>query len=174
MKTVTAHVGTTLLLCLISTNSWAAGPDPAALAREARQVLQTHCYRCHGQDGKNEGGFNYVLDVAKLVGRRKVVPGEPGKSKLYRRVTSTDDPMPPEDEKSRPSPAEVAVLKHWIVAGAPDAAPRVARRSFVSAADMVAAIRDDLERQVPERDRRFARYFTLTHLYNAGLSGEGW
>ncbi len=172
MKTITAPVGAVLLLCMVVSAARAADPDRAAIARKARQLLQSYCYRCHGQDGKNEGGFNYVLDVAKLIGRRKVVPGEPGKSKLYRRLTSADDPMPPEDEKSRPSAAEVAVLKRWIEAGAPDAVPQAARRPFVSAGDVVAAIRDDLERRVAERDRRFARYFTLTHLYNAGLSED--
>src|SRR5205807_2351831 len=33
------------------------------------------------------------------------------------------------------------------------------------------AIRADLD-AVKERDRRFTRYFTLTHLYNAGLSAD--
>src|SRR5262249_22880346 len=37
--------------------------------------------------------------------------------------------------------------------------------------EMVGLIHDDLQR-VPERDRRFTRYFTLTHLANAGLSED--
>jgi tetratricopeptide (TPR) repeat protein len=172
MKSVTAHVGAALLLCLLNSCPRAAEPDRAGLSQKARQILQTYCYRCHGRDGKNEGGFNYVLDVAKLVSRRKVVPGRPAKSKLYRRLTSADDPMPPEDEKTRPGAADVALIKQWIEAGSPDAVPAVARRPFVAAADVVAAIRDDLDRQVSERDRRFTRYFTLTHLYNTGLTED--
>ena len=38
-------------------------------------------------------------------------------------------------------------------------------------ADVLKAIQADLER-APVRDRPFRRYFTLTHLYNAGLSNE--
>jgi len=34
------------------------------------------------------------------------------------------------------------------------------------------AILADVEKKIPERDRRYARYFTLAHLYNAGLSED--
>ena len=83
------------------------GPVPSLAAR-ARQVLQTYCHRCHGRDGSNEGGFNYVLDRDQLLRRKKVVPGDPGRSRLFRRLTSDDEPMPPEDEKPRPGKEDVA------------------------------------------------------------------
>src|SRR5207237_165844 len=44
-------------------------------------------------------------------------------------------------------------------------------RAFVSSGDILKAIRTDLDKAKP-RDRAFLRYFTLTHLHNAGLSGE--
>ena len=50
-------------------------------AGKVRDILKNHCYRCHGQDGANEGGFNYVTDLRRLVERRKVLPGDPGKSR---------------------------------------------------------------------------------------------
>ena len=53
----------------------AAADDPKKLASEALLVLKTHCFRCHGQDGAIEGGMNYAADLAKLVARKKVIPG---------------------------------------------------------------------------------------------------
>jgi tetratricopeptide (TPR) repeat protein len=141
------------------------------LARKVRLVFERNCYRCHGNDGANEGGFNYVLDRRRLLERRKVVPGEPAKSRLFRRLSSDDNPMPPEDEKPRPSAGDIALVKRWIEAGAPDFDPATNKRPFLSHAAVLKAVRADLGR-LPERQRRFTRYFTLTHLYNAGLSED--
>jgi hypothetical protein len=142
----------------------------ADLAQQAHAVLKAHCYRCHGQDGSVEGGMNFVLDVKTLTARKKVVPGDAGKSKLYKRMVSDDSPMPPEDEKVRPSKEGIAVIKRWIEAGAPEvtAAPR---REFLTDAQVLQAIHDDLL-QLDERRRRFTRYFTITHLANLGLSED--
>jgi hypothetical protein len=145
------------------------GEDDAALARQARSVLVANCYRCHGREGANEGGFSYILDRERLLVRHKIVPGQPGKSRLFRRVKSGD--MPPEDEKPRPSEADVAVLRQWIEAGAPDFNAVKPQRRPISLADMVDRIRLDLE-AARERDRHYLRYFTLTHLYNAGWSED--
>lgn len=160
-----------LLVWALGSAAAAAPPDAAALAQKARAVLEANCHRCHGHDGTNEGGFNFVLDRQRLVARKKVVPGDPARSRLYQRLVSGDDPMPPADEKPRPGKDDLAILKQWIEAGAPDFGPAAVRRGVISTGDMLNAIRADLER-VPERDRRFTRYFTLTHLHNAGLSAD--
>jgi WD40 repeat protein/mono/diheme cytochrome c family protein len=144
-----------------------AADDPKQLAQQARAVLKAHCYRCHGQDGSVEGAMNYVTDLAKLVARKKVVPNDLKGSRLYRRVD--EGTMPPPDEQPRPSAAEIAVLKKWIEAGAP--AGEVTTRTPISQADVYAAILADLE-TMDRRARRFQRYFTLTHLHNAGLADE--
>jgi tetratricopeptide (TPR) repeat protein len=148
----------------------AADTDARALATQARAILKTNCYRCHGQDGTNEGGFNYVADLGQLVSRRRVVPGEPAKSRLIKRILNADDPMPPAEEKVRPSTDDIALLKNWIAAGAPVAEDN-SQRTVISAADTLQAMRDDLDRAAP-RDRPFLRYFTLTHLHNAGQSKD--
>src|SRR5438552_9812310 len=77
--------------------SWGEGQKD--LARQARTIFQVHCYRCHGEKGAVEGGFNYLLDHDRLVARKKVVPGDPVKSRLIRRIGAGE--MPPEDEKKR-------------------------------------------------------------------------
>ncbi len=146
----------------------AAEPEPSDLARKAHGVLKTHCYRCHGQDGAVEGGMNYVLDLPKLVQRKKVIPGSADKSPLYKKLVN--NLMPPPDEKPRPGPADLAVLKEWIEAGAPKVSSSPARATL-SEGDVLALILADLEK-LDRRGRRFARYFSLAHLHNAGLSDD--
>jgi WD40 repeat protein/mono/diheme cytochrome c family protein len=166
---------TTLLLAAgalagTSTSLHAADPDKTALAAKAKAVLQTHCYRCHGKDGSVEGAMNYVADLAKLVARKKVVPGDPEASRLFRRVD--DGTMPPPDEQPRPNAAEVAVLKQWIEAGSPpDTASTTTARKAITTADVSNFVLADLE-AMDRRTRRFQRYFTLAPLHNAGLSDE--
>jgi WD40 repeat protein len=137
--------------------------DPALVAR-AQTVLRTYCYRCHGQDGAIEGGFNYILDRNKLIARRKIVPGQPERSPLMTRVLKGR--MPPPAEKPRPSPADVQILQEWIRAGAHPAHP-TAEPVLVHEADVLEWILADLEK-IERRSRRFVRYFSLVPLANAG------
>jgi tetratricopeptide (TPR) repeat protein/mono/diheme cytochrome c family protein len=160
-----------LLVAAVGPAASAAGPAPQALARKVRQIFQTHCHRCHGKEGANEGGFNYVLDRRQLVSRKKIVLGNAAKSKLYWRLTDPDDPMPPPGEKPRPGKDDLALIERWIDAGAPDPRPAEAKRPFLAPADVTRFIAEDL-RSLPARDRTFTRYFTLTHLSNAGLAED--
>jgi mono/diheme cytochrome c family protein len=116
--------------------------DPQTLAKHAGEILRTNCHRCHGQDGVMEGGFNYVMDRQRLVDRHKIVPGQAGQSKLLRRIL--DSEMPPESEKQRLSPEEIAVLRRWIEVGAPEFTPAASPRQTVPFAGLPKLIRDDL------------------------------
>ena len=156
------------LLLLAPLTAGAAEPANADLARKAQAILKANCYRCHGQEGAVEGGMNYVLDLDKLIQRKKVVPGQPDKSSLLKKIVN--NVMPPPDEQPRPSPADVALLKQWIEAGAPKL-PSGAERVAVTDHDVLALILADLEK-LEQRTRRFQRYFTLSHLYNAGLGED--
>ncbi len=132
-------------------------------------MLQTHCYRCHGQDGVAEGGFNFVLRRDRLVSDFAYIqPGQPGDSFLFNRVEKGE--MPPAGE-TRPSKEDIDVLRRWIAAGAPDFAAPL-DRPFLSNADLVRFIRNDLEKEVLSRDHKFTRYFTLVNLFNAGFSDD--
>ena len=79
-KTFPLAVG---LLVAVAFPASASDPEKQVLAAKAQRVLKTHCYRCHGQEGSIEGSMNYVTDLAKLVARKKVVPGEPAGSRLF-------------------------------------------------------------------------------------------
>lgn len=148
----------------------AAGAERTKLGEKVSAVLEANCYRCHGQEGASEGGFNFVLNLEKLA-RTVVKPRSPAASLLYKRLSATgEDVMPPEGEKPRPSAADIAIVRSWIEAGAP--APAVAKpRDFITDDSVVTMILADV-RQISERSRRFQRYFTLTHLYNAGVSED--
>src|SRR5262245_19361772 len=74
--------------------------EESELAKKAQAVLRANCYRCHGQEGAVEGGMNFILDFDKLVQRKKVIPGSPDKSPLYKKIVN--NLMPPPDEKPRP------------------------------------------------------------------------
>lgn len=155
----------------LSAPALATDVDKGELAKKARGILQTYCYRCHGQDGTIEGGMNYVLDLKALVTRKKLDPGNPERSKLVQRLLSADDPMPPGGEKLRPGKAEIALLQQWIASGAPDVPNPASKRQPIPTTETVRLIAADVAK-LPERDRRFARFFTITHLYNAGLSED--
>ncbi|MBL8796921.1 MAG: WD40 repeat domain-containing protein [Planctomycetia bacterium] len=154
---------------LLSASVATAADDNAVLAQKAQAVLKTHCYRCHGQDGVVEGGMNYMLDLDKLVQRKKVTPGNPDKSPIYKKIVN--NLMPPPDEQPRPSEAEVALLKQWIEAGAPRGAAQTAKRQLITETDVTRLMLADLDNIEP-RARRFTRYFSLAHLYNAGLGED--
>jgi TPR repeat protein len=148
------------------------------LATQVKSILTTNCYRCHGERGAAEGGMAYVADLSKLVERKKVLPNNPAGSKLFKKMASEDDPMPPltdDDNKpitQRPTKADIALVRQWIEAGAPpEPATAVAARPFISDTDILDSIKKDLD-AADERARVFLRYFTITHLYNAGLDDD--
>jgi len=154
------------LIVVLAVPAAASEPDPEA--KKALDVLRTHCYRCHGAEGNVEGGMNYVLDLQRLVARRKVVPGKSDQSPLFKRIAA--DTMPPPEVKDRPSEADKAAIRAWIAAGAP---PLVAsgKREFVTQTQVNESILADLEK-VDRRARRFQRYLTFTHLDNAGAADD--
>ncbi len=144
----------------------------AHLAREAFAVLTQYCVACHGEQGAHKDRM--FVNRAAMVKDQHVVPGSPDASAVYLRIANGT--MPPGG--SRLQDAEVAVIRRWIAAGAPDWAqttapsrPPQSVRSFISIREMLSAMRQDLQSQ-GARDRRFVRYLVLTHLYNAGASEQ--
>src|SRR5580704_14600202 len=105
------------VLLLIASRPLFSADASKQLAVRTQSILKAHCYRCHGQDGAIEGGMNYGTDLAKLVARKKIIPGNPSGSRLFKRIE--EGTMPPPAEKSRPNREEIAAIKQWIDAGAP-------------------------------------------------------
>ena len=110
---------------------FAAAPPPRTAAgrvdftREIRPLLSDRCFRCHGPDASRRKA-ELRLDVRegafkKLpAGWAIVKPGDPAKSELIRRITTTDveDMMPPGDSHLSLSDVEIALLTRWVAEGA--------------------------------------------------------
>ncbi len=144
--------------------------------RQIRPILSDKCWSCHGPDATAKKiSLRLDSEAASRAdlgdGRRAIVPGDPQKSELYRRVISVDDAvrMPPVwSGGHRLSDAEIGLLKTWIEQGAewdhhwafiPPARPPVpeVRNSTWPRNEIDRFILDRLEREdlkpQPEADR---------------------
>lgn len=89
--------------------------------RDVRPILNRRCLACHG-GVRTEGGFSLLFPEEALdttaSGRYAIVPGDPGRSELIRRITHVDpdERMPPEGDPL--APGEVETLRRWIAQGA--------------------------------------------------------
>ena len=139
------------------------------LAQQAYTVFEQHCLDCHGEFGS----YADVLTIkhSDLIKGKSVLPRQPDASELYLRLlggTDTGSQMPlgqdPLDSEA------IATVRRWIEAGAPDweAIPKP-KRDFITTEAMLKSIHTHVT-SLTDFDRSFARYFTLTHLYNAGAT----
>jgi len=141
------------------------------LAQQAFTIFEQHCLDCHGEFGSYTDAL--LIKHTNLIEDRAVIPRQPDASELYLRLlgdTDTGSQMPLGQE---PLDSEaIATIRQWIEAGAPDweALPKP-KRTFITTEAMLTTIRNHLT-ALPAFDRKFARYFTLTHLYNAGASED--
>jgi mono/diheme cytochrome c family protein len=113
-----------LLMISLGTGVGAAGSDPKTPSYEGavRRVFKTHCFQCHGEAGVVEGGLDLRLRRTVLQGGESgatIDAANPAESLLLRRVLEGE--MPPEDVEHRLEPAEIELLKKWVLAGGPGA-----------------------------------------------------
>ncbi|MBL9201654.1 MAG: DUF1549 domain-containing protein, partial [Opitutaceae bacterium] len=118
---------TSLLVTLVLSASLHAA-DAIDFNRDIRPILSDKCFRCHGPDDENRKGGQHGLRLDTLAGAREdlgggafaIVPGNPAKSELIARITSTDaeEVMPPRKTGKTVSAAELDLLKRWIAGGA--------------------------------------------------------
>ncbi|MEQ2008309.1 MAG: DUF1553 domain-containing protein [Limisphaerales bacterium] len=105
----------------------AAGPTvsaPIEFNRDIRPILSDTCFQCHGPDkAKRKADLRLDLEAsakAKLGEHFPIVPGQPGKSELFRRITTSDadDRMPPAKAGRQLTPQQVELVRRWIEQGA--------------------------------------------------------
>ena len=141
------------------------------LAQQAFAIFEQHCLDCHGEFGS----YGDVLTIKHkdLIEDRAVIPGQPGASELYLRLLGDTDNGSQMPLGQEPLGSEaIATIRRWIEAGAPDweAIPKPKRR-FITTEAMLKTIYTHVT-SLTAFDRSFARYFTLTYLYNAGASND--
>ena len=119
------HLSLVLAWLLTSGSLSASEAPPPDFSTQIRPILSSYCFACHGPDeAKRKGGLRLDTHAGAIArtedGEAAVVPGDVAASMLLARLTTSDknERMPP---KARPGPsaAEQALLRKWIVAGAP-------------------------------------------------------
>jgi hypothetical protein len=99
-------------------------PAVVEFNRDIRPILADNCFACHGPD-KNQRKADLRLDVEEgaLAVRgnvRPIVPGKPGASELWRRISVAEvkERMPPAKFGKRLTPHQIALIGRWIEQGA--------------------------------------------------------
>jgi len=103
-------------------------PETISYNFHIRPILSDKCFKCHGPDAaQRKAGFR--LDIAdsafaalkETKGEFALVPGKPGLSELYKRISSTDPAYMMPDPGSHLGPLsayEIKLFKKWIEQGA--------------------------------------------------------
>ena len=139
------------------------------VAQDAYLILEQKCLTCHGPNGPFTEEL-VIESAAQLVGSGAVVPGVPIQSELYTRLFEEDEAKRMPWGQPRLSAAELQQIGAWIQAGAPSW-EIVHDVNFISTDQMLTTIQNHLN-TLSDFDRPSARYFTTTHLYNAGEGPE--
>lgn len=156
------------------------GDDPGAetgesscveIRDQARDVLTANCSGCH--TGAMAVKFDYVDDLDALLKNGKVAGGDAEGSLLYQQVDIGAMPKggPPLAD------ADIAVIHDWIeqctvpsVSDPLDPPNCVGQNKFISLDQMLNVMLGGINdyNDVEPDDQPFIRFFTLTHLWNAG------
>jgi len=115
--------GIVVLAVLLLGNSGPAqdAAKPVDFTRDIQPLLANHCILCHGPDPSARKA-DLRLDVregaiaALEEGRRAIVPGDPAKSELLKRLAPADpdDVMPPKKTGKKLTPEQIELFRRWI------------------------------------------------------------
>ena len=139
------------------------------VAQQAYTIFQQSCLGCHGEHGAFTEDL--IIDRAALVASGTIIPRNPNASEFLKRLIedTAEKPRMPWGQPAL-SVEAIQTIRNWIQAGAPNWEVQY-DVNFITTDTMLSAIEDHVTSLAPF-DRPFARYFTLTHLYNAGESPE--
>src|SRR5262247_1510741 len=113
------------LLCLVTVCAAASGASAAepyrvTFNRDIRPIMSDTCFRCHGPD-RTARKAEMRLDIreeatkATRAGRIPIVPGDPDKSEVIRRIFSTGDTvMPPKSTHKELTETQKNTIRRWI------------------------------------------------------------
>ena len=91
---------------------------------QIRPIFAEYCFQCHGPDEEQrEGDFRLDLRedaIAVEDDHAGIVPGQPDRSELFRRISSNDptERMPPPEVEKSLSAEQIALVRQWILEGA--------------------------------------------------------
>ena len=160
----------TLIILILIGLGFGTADAQEDIAQQVSAIFQQNCLNCHGP----HGSFTEQLIIESapdLIKSGVVLPGNPDSSEFYKRLieNTPEKPRMPWLQPPLP-PAVVQTIRQWIQAGAPSWEVQH-DVNFITTDAMLSAMRTHLATLDPF-NRTFARYFTTTHLYNAGASPE--
>ena len=156
-----------LLICIGL--AFATADAQENLAQEVSAIFQQSCLNCHGPSGSFKEAL--LIDRTALIDSQVVIPGNPENSEFYKRLLGPTENGPQMPLNLPPLSQEaIETIARWITVGAPDWNVQH-DINFITTDTILDTIRAHLESLDPF-DRPSARYFTMTHLYNAGESSE--
>ena len=156
-------------LLMLILGSYQSADAQGNLAQQAYAIFEQNCLNCHGEHGAFTEEI--IIDHAALIETGAVVPGKPIESELYRRLIAEDETKRMPLAQPRLPGAAIVTIENWIQAGAPDWQMLGRDTDFITPKEMLETIEKHVNSLSPF-DRAFTRYFTMTHLYNAGESAE--
>ncbi len=140
------------------------------LAQEAYAIFEQSCLICHGENGSYKESL--IIEHNALIDDEKIIPGDPDGSVFYQRLIETNIAKRMPLGQPPLAPAAIETIRQWIAAGAPDwNTPTRPNTDFITTQAMLETIEIHVQSLAPF-DRAFARYFTASHLYNAGETDE--
>ena len=139
------------------------------IARQAYLIFQQSCLGCHGEHGAFREDL--IIEHTTLIDSGIVIPRNPDTSEFYKRLIE-DTPEKPQMPLLQPAltSAALTTIRAWIAAGAPNWEVQH-DINFITTDAMLTAMQNHL-RTLDSFDRPSTRYFTMTHLYNAGENRE--
>lgn len=97
---------------------------PVDFAKDVQPLLAEHCAQCHGVDeAERKSGLRLDLRDSALKGGESgmaaIVPGQPDKSELIKRITTKDADaiMPPTSHNKPLSASQIELLTQWVKDG---------------------------------------------------------
>ncbi len=145
------------------------GEAQQPLAQKVYAIFEQHCLNCHGEFGAYADEL--TMQHAELIASQNVIPRDTDASLLYQRLITENPAERMPLNLPRLSDDDIFLIQLWIAAGAPDWQTTATHGGFITTEEMFNTIEKHVNSLAPF-DRGFARYFTLTHLYNAGESAE--
>jgi hypothetical protein len=110
-----------LLVMIVAVFTFSTRRDTIDFSTQVKPIFNKKCITCHG-GVKQKGGFSLLFREEAMAntesGKPAIVPGEPDKSELIRRLTLKDpeERMPFKHEPL--SKEEIGVLRDWVKQGA--------------------------------------------------------
>jgi hypothetical protein len=107
------------VLCMIPASSTSFAAAGLSFEKDVRPILKAHCFDCHGEGEKLNGGVD--LRLRRFMAQTRtddgpvLVPGHPDSSLMLTLVRKGE--MPKNEKKL--SEKEIATIENWILAGAP-------------------------------------------------------